>query len=333
MAGGAGGAGMVNADEKSIRGNSEDTHKQEHDDNNRMPWSEYEHETREHGTRMPEATTDHLERGEDTTTTITESAENHNNQEIARLLSRINSSKLSPSPSPEPSLAPSSAPEPAPKPHHLGHRQRLKDRFLLNSESLANYEILELLLGYVIRGRDVKREAKDLAKAFPDLSLILQGEFAEIRGLGTEAEILMKVIKEFGDRIDRQKGRKIVYIRSAMDSYNYAKGFISFQKREIFIVLLMTNDNELLGHKIMNTGTADRVAIYPREVIAEAIKFGASRIVVVHNHLGGSPQPSPQDKKLTSKLNDACNVLEIFLVDHIIIAEGTYYSFREGGML
>ncbi len=222
---------------------------------------------------------------------------------------------------------------PETKPHHLGHRQRLKDRFLLNSESLANYEILELLLGYVIRGRDIKREAKELAKAFPDLSLILKGEFSEIRGLGAEAEILMKVIKEFVDRIDRQKGLKTVYIRSAIDSYTYVKGFVSFQKREIFIVLFMTSDNELLGHKIMNMGTADRVAIYPREVIAEAIKFGASRVIVVHNHLGTSTKPSPQDKKLTSKLSDACNILEILLIDHIIIAQGRYYSFREGGMI
>jgi len=99
--------------------------------------------------------------------------------------------------------------------------------------------------------------------------------------------------------------------------------------QEHFIMLMMNSQNELIGYKHLNSGTIDQVAVYPRIVMRNAILGGAAAIIIVHNHPSGHSDPSEEDKSLTVKISRIGKDLDVKLLDHIILGNDVYYSFRE----
>jgi DNA repair protein RadC len=102
---------------------------------------------------------------------------------------------------------------------------------------------------------------------------------------------------------------------------------------EKMLVLYLNAKNTLICIQI-TMGTIDRQVIYPREIMKHALLSGAVSIILIHNHPSGSPEPSPEDKNMTTNIKGACQVLDIRLLDHMVIGEeGRYFSFREAGIL
>ncbi len=101
---------------------------------------------------------------------------------------------------------------------------------------------------------------------------------------------------------------------------------------EKMLVLYLNSKNKLIGVQI-STGTIDRQAIYPREVIKGAIMASAASVVFVHNHPSGNCDPSPEDKHLTTELKKACALIDLRVLDHIILGERECYSFVRSGIM
>lgn len=105
------------------------------------------------------------------------------------------------------------------------------------------------------------------------------------------------------------------------------------KKIEYFVVFLLDNKNHVLGKRIVSKGTVDQTPVYPREIIRHAILEQASGVILAHNHPGGDPKPSIQDQELTKKVVDACRVMDIRMLDHVIVSRGGHYSFQAQGLL
>jgi DNA repair protein RadC len=102
---------------------------------------------------------------------------------------------------------------------------------------------------------------------------------------------------------------------------------------EAFMVVYLNTHNEIIHEEIINQGTVDQVAVYPRRIIEMALARQASGLILCHNHPSGYTAPSKEDKALTLAIKQAGRLFDIRLVDHLIVGKGGYFSFKEGGLL
>jgi DNA repair protein RadC len=215
------------------------------------------------------------------------------------------------------------------KEHYHGHRQRLKERYLKEPESLYDYEVVELLLGYVLRGRDVKPQAKELIEKAGSLNSILGFDHKKVKGLGKEAEIFFGAVKELFSRIGYEDiDTESIILNKPEKAAAFLKYKIGYESKEHFVALLMDVNKKLLGFKTFASGTVDRLAVFPREIAEEALAKKASFVILAHNHPSGSLSPSEEDIDLTEKLVNALGSLDIVVADHIIISKTGFYSFK-----
>ena len=220
-----------------------------------------------------------------------------------------------------------------------GHRERLRNRFLMSGLSgFQDYEILELLLTYVIVRKDCKAMAKGLLEKYGDLYTLLKQspeELGKINKYITErTAIFFKVLFSI---IERQLYLKIhnekITISSNLQLLDYLKFSLLNREIEVFKVLFLNTQNELLKEEELFKGTIDRSTVYIRELIKKILNYNAKSVILVHNHPAGSLKPSQSDIALTKKVKEIFEGIEIRLLDHIIISEKGYFSFLEGGIL
>jgi DNA repair protein RadC len=121
--------------------------------------------------------------------------------------------------------------------------------------------------------------------------------------------------------------------RSAADVATLLQTYLAGADREYCLVLLLDRKNRLIGMNTVSVGSLTAAVVHPREVFKPAILANAAAILVAHNHPSGDPQPSQEDRTLTTRLADAGKVLGIELLDHLILGDARYYSFKEAGGL
>lgn len=117
--------------------------------------------------------------------------------------------------------------------------------------------------------------------------------------------------------------------RSACDVYERYRYLIGDHRVEVFLVALVDSKHRLLRDFRASTGTLDGSLVHPREVFAAAVAERAAAVILVHNHPSGDPSPSPQDREVTGRLRSAGGILGIAVLDHVIIGNCTFFSFRE----
>lgn len=174
-------------------------------------------------------------------------------------------------------------------PHHLGHRDRLRERFRNGGEAaLPDYELMELALYAVIPRQDVKPLAKRILQEFNgDLSALFSASrerLMQIDGVGAAAADYLAVIGAFLTRTARQPAAQ----REVLSSWNavvtYCTRAMAGQTNEQFRILFLDRKNKLLRDEVQGRGTVDHTPVYPREVVRRALELGASSLILVHNH-------------------------------------------------
>ncbi len=211
-----------------------------------------------------------------------------------------------------------------------GHRQRLKQKFSLSSKGILDYEILELLLFYIFPRKDTKPIAKKLLQKFGSLKSVLfanNNAIKNIEGCGESSVFFINLLKEIFCRISLESVKSEQIISSNLHVIEYYQNILSQEKKEQFRVMFINNKNKLIAEEELQHGTIDQTAIYPREVIQKTLEYGASAIILVHNHPSGDFQPSQDDIIITNKLKEIANQLDIKLLDHIIIGKKGCFSF------
>ena len=223
------------------------------------------------------------------------------------------------------------------QPHYLGHRKRIKERFLKTGlDSFQDYEVLEFLLTFAIRQKDLKPLAKELISRFQTFQGVLDAPIEELKtvsGIGEHCAILLKLVKKSNDFYLREE----IYHRNIISSpetlLKYCKSVMSGLENEQFRVIYLNTKNEVIADELLQEGTIDQSVVYPRKIIECALKQRASALIFVHNHPSGSPEPSAHDKNLTDLLLQVSGNMGIKVHDHIVIGKQGYFSFREEGYI
>lgn len=220
--------------------------------------------------------------------------------------------------------------------HHLGHRKRLKERLAENAQGLADYEIMELLLGYALPRRDTKALAKEMLSRFGSLRGIFYArpeELAEIPGMSPSVGVLLSLWREFWGRVQEDSVRMRQVFSHPRTVADFAIARLGHEQTEQFWVALVDNKNRLVHWQRVSQGTVDQTPVYPREILRLVLKHQASGLILVHNHPGGDPKPSIQDQELTKKMQRAAQEMDIRVLDHIVVTESDYFSFQAQGLL
>jgi len=122
-------------------------------------------------------------------------------------------------------------------------------------------------------------------------------------------------------------------IRNAKDVYDYFIDEYNNEKKEYFICLYLDTKNNIIKDEVLSVGTLNSFVIHPREVFKSAIKESANSVILIHNHPSGDSEPSDEDSEITRILFEAGKLLSIRVLDHVIIGNGVWYSFKEKGTL
>ena len=222
-------------------------------------------------------------------------------------------------------------------PHYLGHRERLRARFLeTGGAGMPDYEILELILFGVFRQGDVKPLAKRLVQEFGSLGGVLAADAArlrEVKGCGETAIAALKVTREAGLRLLRGDVLQRPVISSWQALLDYCRAALADEPTEQFRILFLDRKNHVIKDERQQQGTVDHTPVYPREVVKRALELQASALILVHNHPSGDPTPSAADIEMTRQVREAARAVGIALHDHVVIGRKTHASFRSLGLL
>lgn len=223
------------------------------------------------------------------------------------------------------------------KAHYLGHRKRLRDRFLADYGSgFSDYELVELLLFMALPRTDVKPLAKALIAKFgsySDLMFASPTEIKEVPGAGDSTVVALKSVQAAAVRLARAQVLSKPVLSSWMQLLDYCYAAMAREKREQFRILFLDKKNALITDEVHQTGTVDHTPVYPREVVKRALELDASALIVVHNHPSGDPSPSDDDIAMTREIQEAGQRLGIVLHDHLIIGRKGHTSFKSMGLL
>lgn len=226
---------------------------------------------------------------------------------------------------------------PAPEPHFHNHRERLRARFMrAGRTSLADYELLELLLFRAIQRRDVKPIAKRLLQTFGDFNHTISAtpqQLKKVRGIGDAVIRELKIVEAAAHRLAQARVIGRPAITSWSQLIEYCTVSMAHLTHEQFRILFLDRRNVLLADEDQQVGTVDHVPVYPREVVRRAIELNASAIILVHNHPSGDPTPSDADIAMTERVQIAADAVGVTLHDHVIIGKGRETSFRSLGLI
>jgi DNA repair protein RadC len=211
-------------------------------------------------------------------------------------------------------------------------RERLRR---LGPSVLRSDELLAILLGSGSKKDPVLEVSRALIRKFGSIDGLSRAsleELQEISGIGIAKALTLKAAFELSSR-SQSNGDENPFIKTAKDAFLVAKPFVKNEKRELFLALLLNVRNQLISIEVISIGILTATLVHPREVFAPAIQKKANSIIVIHNHPSSYLKPSPEDFEVTKQLKDASEVMGIPLVDHLIISEDNYFSFRESSLI
>ncbi len=228
------------------------------------------------------------------------------------------------------------APPAASHTHQQGHRERLRARLNDAPEKLVDYEVLELLLGYVFLRRDTKPLAKDLLARFGSLRGVMDArpqELTTVPGVGPAVENFWKLLREFMARYAESPIRTREALCAPGVIAQMARQRLGRLPHEELWLAFVDTKNRLLSWEKAQQGTINAAMLYPRDVMERALSLKASGFFLVHNHPGGDPSPSGADMELTQRLQRAAQSLAIRFIDHVIVTDNQCYSLMSDGFL
>jgi len=219
----------------------------------------------------------------------------------------------------------------------LGHRKRLREKFLKSGlAGFHDYEIVELLLTLGSPRKDCKQQAKEALKKFNTLRGVIEASTRELQvidGIGPHSAFGIKLVQEVAREFLKEKIIDKPVYKSSQEIFDYLYLSMRDLKKEIFKVIYLNSQNQIINIADLFEGTISSSSISPREVIESAIKHNTVSLIFVHNHPSGNPEPSKSDKELTKDLVYAGSIMRIRVLDHIIIGNNKYFSFAVDGLI
>lgn len=225
----------------------------------------------------------------------------------------------------------------SPRSSAAGHRKRLRQKFVSSGfKGFHDYEIVELLLTLGSPRKDCKQLAKETISRFKTLRGVLEAspeELQQIDGIGSHNAFGIRLVREVAEQFLKEKVVQRPIYGSAQQVFDYLNYSMRGLKNEVFKVIFLNSQNQIIDIADLFEGTVDSSHISPRQVMESAIKHNAVSLIFVHNHPSGNPEPSQNDKDVTRDMVYAAAIMSIKALDHIIIGGDGYFSFAGEGLI
>lgn len=197
-------------------------------------------------------------------------------------------------------------------------------------ETLSNQELIAVILRTGNKEMSVLSLAQFLLEeigGFQELKDIDYQRLIQIKGIKQAKAIELMACIELAKRMQSKQALKN-RIRQPNDAYAYIKNKLMFEKQEKVILLCLNNHLEIIQDKLLFVGSGDVALLETKEVFQYTLRSGCNRIILIHNHPSGDPNPSQEDREITQKIEQMAKHLDIEFIDHIIIGDHCYYSFK-----
>lgn len=202
--------------------------------------------------------------------------------------------------------------------------------------SLSNAELLALIIRTGTRGENVLRVAHNIldddGKGLRNIADATIERLKRYMGISNVKACQIMAVAELSKRMSAFRPEKIK-ITSPNDAAVIMMEEMRYYKKEHFKIILLDTKNNVIKISEISIGSLNSSIVHPREVFAEAVTNSSSAIVLVHNHPSGEAEPSREDRELTSRLVECGRIMGIKVLDHIIIGDGTFFSFKEDELL
>jgi len=196
--------------------------------------------------------------------------------------------------------------------------------------ALKNDELLAILLGSGIQGKDVRKLSKEIISLMDnDFESLSLAKLCEIHGLGLAKASQIIASIELSKRYLIRTNKRIT---SAQEVYEELRAF-STKNQEHFLSITLDGASHIINVRTVFIGTLNQSIVHPREVYADAIADRAAGIIIAHNHPSGTLEASRADMQITERLKEVSKLVGIELLDHVILAKDGYYSFSDEGLL
>lgn len=204
------------------------------------------------------------------------------------------------------------------------------------AETLSKAELLAILIGSGIPGKSAVELMREVLADYGDslkrLGRASVQELMKYKGMGEAKAITVLAACQLANRrLDEQVDRDKV--GDAKDIYEYFRARMADLTVEEFHVLYLNQSLKILGSVMLSRGGLASTSVDLREVMRHALLFQATTIALCHNHPSGSLRPSRDDDSLTHKVSEACKVMNLRLLDHVIVTDGGFYSYMDQGRL
>jgi DNA repair protein RadC len=219
----------------------------------------------------------------------------------------------------------------------LPPEERPRERLTrLGPEALRDAELIAVLLRTGTREMGAVALADRVLQHFGDLRALARAsieELQQVKGLGVVKAIEIKAALELGKRLAAHVAEQRPRITSAEDVVRLLMIYYKDKETEEFKALLLNTKNEVLKILSISAGVLDSTMALPRDVFRQAIREGATAVIVCHNHPSGDPEPSRDDISLTKRLSEAAEILGIRLLDHVVFGDGRHVSLKERNLM
>ncbi len=218
----------------------------------------------------------------------------------------------------------------------LPETERPREKMLEKGvKALSNAELLAILLRTGTKNMPVNRLAEQLLAKYElsGLGSISPQELSKTAGIGLVKAVTVIAGIELGCRLSQKDPGERPVIRSPRDAADLMMAELRYQTKEHFMALLLSTKNHVISRASISVGSLNASIVHPRELFREAISYSAAAVILVHNHPSGDPTPSQEDITLTKQMVEAGILLNIAVLDHVIIGDGKYVSFKEKGII
>ena len=199
-------------------------------------------------------------------------------------------------------------------------------------EALSNQELLAILLRTGTRQASVFEIAQKVLSnlsSLTDLKKMTLQELQSLSGIGRVKAIELQAMIELGHRIHKHETLEMESILSSQKLAKKMQQELGHKKQEHLVALYLNTQNQIIHQQTIFIGSATRSIAEPREVLHYAIKHMATSLILVHNHPSGAVAPSRNDDHVTKLVKEACDLMGIVLLDHLIVSHSSYFSYRE----
>lgn len=214
--------------------------------------------------------------------------------------------------------------------------ERPRERLLaFGPTALSDAQLLAIIIRNGKSGRTALDLGRELLERFAGLAGIGQAgirEICEVEGIGPAKAAEIKAAIEIGRRYQRPSLAGASFC-SSQDVVEYYRPRMKDLKKEVFRCALLDTKNRIIRDDEVSVGSLSASIVHPRDTFKSAIRESAAAVIFVHNHPSGDTKPSQEDILLTRRLVQAGDVLGIQVLDHIIVGDGTHFSFRDNGMI